>query len=1315
MPTLLKALGALSEDHLFRTLATLTFVGVLLSVTSFRSKDTYGQQAIELGFLSIPSSHLLYLDKPKGRGQFYQTTEIPFKVMSISSSASSPSSSAVTIQIPGKSILKKPPPPQTSLFSRITRFLPQSQPGGSTFGIRSGSISVASGSGGSGNGDHEAVVDDRGPLKRAHFILPQIATVYPISSLNPPSTPNLKEEKKAIEEREAERRRRVVRGNNTSFGSEIDEDDEWWSMDKVDSFYRECCADCDEPPDPAISAAFNNAANANPRTVDFSGVQLTHTSASILADVFTIEWGLRKLVFRECDLDEYTLKPILHSLLIPNSLTFLSVASNRRLKAPAFRLMGVFLAKTTSLQFLDLSSIPLDKKSMEYIVVSLAQPPAPGLASLRLDDCFLKPGALDVLAKAVRTSSLRNISLRHNKINATGAIALSVMIRDYPDSIPATGPPSPFPASQTNTSAPLLLSPTSSSFAPGSTLGSATATPSSSLTPSPASSVTSLPLIPSLSSHIGPPAHTPSSPQAPPFSGPILPPPTHPSLQPMQTTYTPYVPRSRRGKPAASSARAGSPTVGNVPIITTSIRGGVTAVTANGVSAGVEKMVDAAGGEGRSASQRANAYRHGPSAALLDKVRALDSLPRLGSLRTLDLKGNDLRSGTSYLAQVLKRNRTLKVLNLSENKLDVACLVAIADALKYNTCLETLDLSRNPCCGSGSSSGSGSLTRDRDRNYHRDSSKLRSDKSPSDLEGLQSLRTSLTLTTSLKRLFLGSTNLSTQGAIALAEFLPECRSLLHLDLTGNQDLGVAGVMALNEGLKTNRVMRCLDLEVPPGAEEYTRLCREILNTCIRNTEEAEKASQQEQMTDRSGGKTKAALWGMIEESELAKTVRLAGDEVGMVDTDVVLRARGCIRQLESYLKDPSQPPYSPLPTIPSSPRSYQASSGFFSPVFPSAPYSLLTSFETQLRDEQTIITPEALIFKSQNVVNELVSVIAQVMNGENVADPERLEQLLNVNDELTGLVTAADNTLHGQSTPRGEVTGSGMGTDSKNKIGRPSLTLEGLGYSSPGKEESEYESKQSVVNGGENLPSSGTDQADLRSPATPKIDKGKQKAPPEPIEHERVLSPTTSFLISDTGSDDEEENIILDSSFPPFRILDEGFTPEEDQIISPSSTHRSRSWVEEEGEVFRKGNVLLGPEEMEGEYDGEELRRELLEAMVERPAPRNLTADEFGLEMTQEFVQDTVDDIPETPKLAPRPYVSRSRSSSSSIMSLVSPTVERAATLPLPASPRVDSPVPATLKSPTPLSSLPSTPTSETNSPFRLAADKTINTGLNAK
>ena len=145
-----------------------------------------------------------------------------------SPSFSSPSSSAVTIPVPGKSILKQSAPAQNSLLSRITRFLPnqnQTQPG----------------------------ADDGYPLKRAHFILPEIAVVYPISSVNPPSTPTLKEEKRSIEDREYERRRRVLRGNS---GSEKDAGDDFWSMEKVESFYRECCAGCDEEPDTAISAAF---------------------------------------------------------------------------------------------------------------------------------------------------------------------------------------------------------------------------------------------------------------------------------------------------------------------------------------------------------------------------------------------------------------------------------------------------------------------------------------------------------------------------------------------------------------------------------------------------------------------------------------------------------------------------------------------------------------------------------------------------------------------------------------------------------------------------------------------------------------------------------------------------------------------------------------------------------------------------------------------------------------------------------------------------------------------------------------------------
>ena len=58
--------------------------------------------------------------------------------------------------------------------------------------------------------------------------------------------------------------------------------------------------------------------------------------------------------------------------------------------------------------------------------------------------------------------------------------------------------------------------------------------------------------------------------------------------------------------------------------------------------------------------------------------------------------------------------------------------------------------------------------------------------------------------------------------------------------------------------------------------------------------------------------------------------------------------------------------------------------------------------------------------------------------------------------------------------------------------------------------------------------------------------------------------------------------------FPPLADPSE-FEAEEEEGVDdgPSPTDRSRSWVAEEGEVFRKGIILLGPEEMEGEWEGE--------------------------------------------------------------------------------------------------------------------------------
>ena len=178
---------------------------------------------------------------------------------------------------------------------------------------------------------------------------------------------------------------------------------------------------------------------------------------------------------------------------------------------------------------------------------------------------------------------MQNISLRHNRVSAAGAVALALMIKDYPDTIPSSNTLSPS----------LSLSP-----------------PSTPLDTPTRESSPRLPLSPL------------------PRAGPVLPPPRHPPTA-TPTTYTPYIPRSKR-----SAIGTMSPTNNSIPIITSNSQGGIT-------TARHPPMPSKPG-----FTPPTSINHHGPSAALLDKVRALDTLPRLGALRTLDLKGNDIRVST---------------------------------------------------------------------------------------------------------------------------------------------------------------------------------------------------------------------------------------------------------------------------------------------------------------------------------------------------------------------------------------------------------------------------------------------------------------------------------------------------------------------------------------------------------------------------------------------------------------------------------------------------------------------------------------------
>lgn len=256
-----------------------------------------------------------------------------------------------------------------------------------------------------------------------------------------------------------------------------------------------------------------------------------------------------------------------------------------------------------------------------------------------------------------------------------------------------------------------------------------------------------------------------------------------------------------------------------------------------------------------------------------------------------------------------------------------------------------------------------------------------------------------------------------------------------------------------------------------------------------------------------------------------------------LETDIIVQARTCIAQLRGL----SAPSSNGLPTSP---------------------------YATSALPREADISSLA-----KDVLLDLTNAI------QSTSDANRLEELLLANDDLMAALKEVATVANSD---------------------RPSLKLQGLGLSfvdgsSSTDKKLDYAdgrvpngSLQSIPNG------EGLHENRYPEPMTPKIDKGKGRAEPEPEEHEKVLSPT--FMITEDEEDNEdvpgypeEEGEEADLSSPTLRCVCIRIS----FLLWLITTSRSRSWVEEEGEVFRKGTVLLGPEEMEGEFDGEELRREV--------------------------------------------------------------------------------------------------------------------------
>ncbi|KAJ7580518.1 hypothetical protein C8J56DRAFT_896505 [Mycena floridula] len=135
---------------------------------------------------------------------------------------------------------------------------------------------------------------------------------------------------------------------------------------------------------------------------------------------------------------------------------------------------------------------------------------------------------------------------------------------------------------------------------------------------------------------------------------------------------------------------------------------------------------------------------------------------------------------------------------------------------------------------------------------------------------------------------------------------------------------------------------------------------------------------------------------------------------------------------------------------------------------------------------------------------------------------------------------------------------------------------------------------------------------------TPRFGKGKARALTSLIGHASGLSPVLGALPSTTqanqrgGYDNGEEDVVAADGIFLFFLLGIIAIWNTDSYLYGSHFHITHCYSHMSFSFYFL-TVLLGPEEMKGKYEGEELRRELLEAMGKRRPPRDVDKEKVLL------------------------------------------------------------------------------------------------------
>lgn len=242
---------------------------------------------------------------------------------------------------------------------------------------------------------------------------------------------------------------------------------------------------------------------------------------------------------------------------------------------------------------------------------------------------------------------------------------------------------------------------------------------------------------------------------------------------------------------------------------------------------------------------------------------------------------------------------------------------------------------------------------------------------------------------------------------------------------------------------------------------------------MRNTEDAEKNAQTTFTNGTSGRGQGKGVWGMIEESELAKSIR--HEEQKKVDEPV-----------DNFVLQNGAPADVPLPA-----KQNEES------IIDQA-RSRRDELEAMLIKASSSVDPATVHELDTSVVEAAKEASKALMDLiERTTSTARLEELLALNDNLTGSLA--------RSVPQtGKLQGLGVVIETSMTNGVDDANF----------------------GNGHTLDALGDDDTiDDEDPMTPRIDKGKGRAEPEPEVLEPVLS--TSFLIAESDDEDGEAQLTV--------------------------------------------------------------------------------------------------------------------------------------------------------------------------------------------